>query len=332
MPILSFGDLAQSNLLRLQTAATKDRMARLSQDLATGRTHDTPRHLQGDLGPLSAIDASLARLQGYGAVTRDLSLFAGAMQSSLSHISALSVEAGNGLITASGTASLTHLRSAAGAAAAVLDTALATLNTRLGDRSLFSGTETASPALGSAEELLSALALEVQGMTDVASVSAALDQWFSAPGGFGSFYRGGAPLAPVPVAEGETVTLEVTAADPALRDSLKALATAALVARGVFDGTPGMIHDLARKAGEALLTTETARSHLAARLGTAEARIADATARNSAEDTALNLARSAMVALDPYETATRLQDAETQLQMIYTLTARLSRLSLADYL
>ena len=44
------------------------------------------------------------------------------------------------------------------------------------------------------------------------------------------------------------------------------------------------------------------------------------------------MARTGMVQIDPYDAATRLQNTETQLQLIYTLTARISRLSLADYL
>jgi len=63
-----------------------------------------------------------------------------------------------------------------------------------------------------------------------------------------------------------------------------------------------------------------------------QARIDTATTRNTSEATALGIARAGLVQLDPYETATRLQHAETQLQLIYTLTARMSRLSLADYL
>jgi flagellar hook-associated protein 3 FlgL len=39
-----------------------------------------------------------------------------------------------------------------------------------------------------------------------------------------------------------------------------------------------------------------------------------------------------MYQADPYQAATELELAQTQLEAVYTLTARLSRLSLSDYL
>jgi flagellar hook-associated protein 3 FlgL len=67
-------------------------------------------------------------------------------------------------------------------------------------------------------------------------------------------------------------------------------------------------------------------------IGTLEARIETATARNSAETSALEMARNEIIAVDPYKAATDLSAAQTQLETLYTVTARLSRLSLAGYL
>ena len=44
------------------------------------------------------------------------------------------------------------------------------------------------------------------------------------------------------------------------------------------------------------------------------------------------LRRRGIVAADPFETANALEAAKTQLETLYALTARLSRLNLADYL
>ena len=164
-------------------------------------------------------------------------------------------------------------------------------------------------------------------------VEAAIDAWFAAPGGYeGAVYLGGQPLAGVPVSAGESVALDITANDPAMRITLKGLAMATLVDRGIFPGQTGLQKDLAQRAGEVLLAGETDRAYLAARLGGMQSQIDLAQTRNESEASALGMARVGMVEIDPYETATRLQDAETQLELIYTLTARISRLSLADYL
>lgn len=335
MSLIGFGDLAQSHMMRHQMTQTKADLSRLSQELTTGRAADTPRHLSGDMGPLLAIDASLARLAGYGSVTREMALFSQALQIGLSAISDTATETATGLIAASGSAAATHVNAAASAAHTALRSTLSTLNTRFGDRTVFAGVQTDGQAMTTPEALMTALetAITSAGASDVAAIEAAMDGWFAASGGYeGTAYLGGTPLDPVPIAAGETAALDVTANDPALRDTIKGLALAALIDRGNFAGQHQLHQNLAQRAGEILMEGETGRAQLAGRLGGIQAQIDRAQTRNESEATALGIARTGMVATDPYETATRLQDVETQMQLLYTLTARISRLSLADYL
>lgn len=335
MSMIGFGDLAQSYVMRQHMTQAKAELARHAQELTTGKAADTARHLAGDLGPLLALDATLARLDGYGAVTRELALFADAQQIGLATISNMALEAASGLLSASGTAAATHVDTAASAAHAALKSTLSTLNTRFGDRTLFAGVATNGPAIISAEDFMVAVEnmILTSGANDVASVEAAMDSWLSSPGGYrGTAYLGGDALSPVPIAAGEAVALDITANDPALRATLKGLAMATLVDRGLFAGQPIMEKHLAQRAGEVLLAGESDRAHLVARLGGMQAQVDRAQTRNESEAAALGIARTGLVQIDPYDTATRLQDAETQLQLIYTLTARISRLSLADYL
>jgi flagellar hook-associated protein 3 FlgL len=333
MSLVSFGDLAQSNLLRRHTTEAKTAIAQLSQELTTGQSADTARHVSGDMGPLLAIDTSLARLDGYGAITRELGLFAGAMQTGLEVVANLALQTGNGLIAASGTAATTHVSTAAAAAHSALKSVVSTLNTRFGDRTLFAGMDTTGQAMASADTWLASLESALGSPTDVAGVEAAVDAWFANPAGYAAVaYLGDASLSAVPVAPGETAVLDITADDPAIRDTLKGLAMAAMLDRGAFPGQETLRKNVAQRAGELLLASETDRAQLAARLGATEAQIEIATTRNEAESSTLKIARAGVLEVDPYETATRLQDAETQLQLIYTITARISRLSLADYL
>ncbi len=107
---------------------------------------------------------------------------------------------------------------------------------------------------------------------------------------------------------------------------------AALLNRGILAGQSAGRQDLARRAGLNLLENKTDLTNVAARLGVLEAQIDTAATRNSNEASALQIARSGITEADPYETATRLDETEAQLERIYALTARLSRLSLLDYL
>lgn len=333
MSLVSLGDMAQSFLLRRQNVALKSDLQQLSTELTTGRVADTSARVSGDLVPLSGIDASLARLKGYGSVATEAALFTGAMQTALGVIDDLSSDLSASLLAAAGSVASPRVDATGVDARHRFETAVSALNTRFGDRTLFAGTATTGAATVGANAMMQALDAVVVGMTSAADVETAVAAWFDAPTGFAAqAYQGGGSLAPLAIAPGEEAVVDVTATDPAIRATLKGLAMAALLDRGVLSGQPDARRDLARLAGVSLLQSQTDRAHLSARLGTVEGQIGTATARNSAETTALQIARSDIVAADPFETASRLEETQAQLEKIYAITARMTRLSLMDYL
>ena len=333
MGLVSLGDMAQSFMLRRQTVALKSDLQRLSTELTTGRVADTAARVSGDLGPVSGIDASLARLKGYGAVTAEAGLFAGSMQTALGVVDDLSSALSRTLLAASSSSSQSLVDATGRDARSRLETALSALNTRVGDRSVFGGVATNGPATAPAETIMLALDTAILGATTVQDIETAVTDWFNAPTGFAALgYTGGAALAPVNIAPGEEANLDITATDPAIRATLKGLAMAALLDRGVLAGQPAARQDLAKRAGLSLLESQSERTFLAARLGAAEAQIDAAASRNAAETSSLQIARSDITAADPFETASRLQETQQQLEKIYAITARITRLSLMDYL
>ena len=333
MGLVSLGDMAQSFMLRRQSVALKSDLQRLSTEMATGRVADTAARVSGDLGPFSGIDASLARLKGYGAVTAEAGLFAGSMQTALGVVDDLSSALSRTLLAASSSSSQSLVDATGRDSRSRLETALSALNTRVGDRSVFGGVATNGPATAPAETIMLALDTAILGATTVQDIETAVTDWFNAPTGFAALgYAGGAALAPVNIAPGEEANLDITATDPAIRATLKGLAMAALLDRGVLAGQPAARQDLAKRAGLSLLESQSERTFLAARLGAAEAQIDAAASRNAAETTSLQIARSDITAADPFETASKLQETQQQLEKIYAITARITRLSLMDYL
>ena len=333
MTMISLGDLAQSTILRRHSTSLKADMQRLSTEMTTGQVTDTAARVSGDLVPITGIDGSLARLKSYGAVTTEAGLFAGAMQTALGTVDDLASDLSTQLFAATSGVASARLDNVASAARQSLGTAMTALNARVGDRALFAGTKTDASPLCDADTLLSALETATSGATSAAGVEAAVSAWFDAPDGFAAVaYKGGAPLASFTVASGEEANLDITATDPTLKETLKGLAMAALLDRGILSGQAQARSDLARSAGGILLQNQVDRTDLSARLGTTEAQIEDAKTRNSTETTSLQLARNAITAADPYETASKLEEAQSQLEMIYTLTARMSRLSLVNFL
>ena len=83
---------------------------------------------------------------------------------------------------------------------------------------------------------------------------------------------------------------------------------------------------------DGLLAAQGGVTALRAELGTTQARLDAATSRHQSQVTALNIAKSGLVSVDPYQTATELEAVRLQLETLYSVTARVSRLTLAAFL
>lgn len=333
MPMISLGDLAQTFMLRRQNTDLKADLQRLTTELSSGNAADTGRHIGGDYSALAGIDASLARLQGYKSTTSEAALLSGAMQSVLGTVEGMASAIGPTLLATSNSVSPTQVNAIGSEARQKLATAVALFNTDISGRTLFAGTATDGKAMMDADALLTTLEGEIAGATSAFDVASRVNAWFQSPTGFSAVgYLGGPPLSPVAVAAGETTSLDITAANPGIRDTINGLAMAALLARGALAGDTPARSQLARLAGESLINSQASRTDLAARLGTAEGQIEAAATRNNAETTSLQIARNGITAVDPYETASRLEATRQQLETLYALTARVSRLSLVDFL
>lgn len=333
MANLTLGDMSHRFLLRKQSLALQLEVQRLSTEVATGRSPDTAGTVRGDLVPLSAIETSLRRLEGYKAATADAELYATAMQQTLGTLDTLSEGLSVTLLEAGRGGQVRMLGNAGVEAAGRLNSALTALNVQAGGRTLFAGEAVQGAAVVDADTLLGLLDGVVAGATTGAEVADRVAAWFADPAGYAAqAYLGGAATGEVPVSHTRNIRLDFTAADPAIRATIEGLALAAMMTRASVPQDQGAKTVIAARAGDTLLGIKTARTDLAARLGMIEARVAEAKTDNNAEKSALQLARSALLDSDPYEASTRLEATETQIETLYAVTARLARLSLVDFL
>ena len=67
-------------------------------------------------------------------------------------------------------------------------------------------------------------------------------------------------------------------------------------------------------------------------LGALQQRIEETSTRNSAERAATTIARVELVGTDQFETATRYENTRAQLESLYAITVRSSRMSLVGFL
>lgn len=336
MTTVSIGDLARNFQLRRHNTELQTRLSTLTQEMTTGARADIGAAVSGDFKALAGLDHSLRLLDGYRTAASEAALFAEGLQRVLGTVQSLSQDIAPSLLNAGTVGSAQMVETATVDARQKFQSAVSSLNTQIADRFLLSGTATDREPISGAGDILDALSTVTAGLATANDVIAAVQSWFDAPPGVGGFadtvYGGAAPQSAVAIGANDSVALDITALDPAIRDTLKGLALAALVADGALAGDAAGRALVTRTAGETMLGAGAGLTTLSARVGSAEAHIAESASRTAAEAGSLAIARSALVAADPYATATALQSAQTQLETLYSITARLSRLSLADFL
>ena len=126
--------------------------------------------------------------------------------------------------------------------------------------------------------------------------------------------------------------MNITADRPEIRDALAAAVKVALLSDLSLPNGPADAEMVMKNATDELLEGATQITYLRGELGQTEEAIEIAETRANAQLSALQISRSDLLSADPFETATALEDATTRLESLYTITARLSRLSLTDFL
>lgn len=335
MKLGNIGDLVQSMQLQRDTARVKGQLNRLTQEMASGKVASLNTSLKGQFGTLAGLSRDVVLNEATLRANASAARFATIQQTALGTVQEVLSTAGPNILDAAWSGNDVQRAVTTATATEQLEQVIAALNVRTENKAVFAGAALDGPALADAETMLADLELGLAGVTDPAVAIARVTDWFDLPGGgFETLgYRGAStPMSEVSIGSGETARLEMTAADPSLRDTLRGLAMASLMDRGLFEGDRAAQDAFLRDAGQVLANAADAVTTRRAGLGFVEARIETARVRTEAEMTGLELARATLVETDPYETALRLQEAQVQLETIYAVTARVANLSLAQVL
>ncbi|MEM9434380.1 MAG: flagellin [Pseudomonadota bacterium] len=335
MNFSSVGDLAQSLVLRRQSASLQSDLARLSEELATGKVSDVTDAVRGDFSALSSLERTLTLIEGYSSVRNAADFEYASAQNTLSSISDLI--AGNGAELLSIVTLEPDLQSSprlSDARDKFTDT-VAKLNTNSGSRFLFSGVDTDQAPLADADAMLADIAAATALATTSTDLIQAVDDWFNLPGGgFETLGYLGDQAATQSTRIGPANSVEPlpTADSEMVRDLLKSLALSVLVVEGSFSGDAQAQQDIITEAGTGLVASEDALIETRSRIGFAQETIETVDQTLSVEEQNLEMARNKILAADPYETATELEAVQTQIETLYLITAKTSLLSLAEYL
>ncbi|MFQ6546837.1 flagellin [Aestuariibius sp. 2305UL40-4] len=330
----TIGDLSRHFTMQRQTAQLKTDMTRLTNELSSGRVADPAARVGGDLQQIGHLEATLTRNAAYDRSGRETATRLAHASETFSLIGDLTGDLGRELLQTSTTDLSGRYDAFPQDAKRDFAGVVSAINASHAGRSAFSGTATTGTALLDAEAMLAALATDVAGATSAADLQQAVEDWFAPGGGFDTVgYLGAAQdLAPVKLGDHGEIAQGWRGDDLAVRSALSALALAA-----VTDDHPATTDPAARQAvlvaaGEALLDAEHASVAAEAEVGREQARLDTVMTRISAETASLEMAKTDLLAADPYRTATALEQVQQQLEMSYILTSRMSDLTLTRYL
>ena len=335
MSWISLGSLALPFQMQRKGVHLRHAMAKHSLEMTTGQVEAPQRHLRGDLGELAVIESRLTRIKSYDLVIGQNETLFETAQTALGRLADLGSLLSNQVLTAvladSGDQSYASVGDSAQVA---LSDMVSVLSTSVAGRTLFSGAAVDRAPLVSADEILSAVSDSVAGLTTASDILDALEAFFFNPGGpFETLIYQGAGASPGgAIDDFETGPTLPTASDPAIRRHLMAAALGALLndqtlvlARSETRALANNTMELAESNGEALTA-------LRAGIGFGQGLLEQRSQRLSYEKDALVMARDRLVGVDPFESASLLEETRHRLEALYAVTARVSRLSLLEYL
>ena len=315
--------------------ALRAEVQRHGLELSTGRAADPSRRLGGDLGAWSAIESRLARISAADQALNAQMLRAGAVQAGLAQISTQADRLrGATLAAGAGEATAAALARLGAQGRQTLEDIGSTLARGVAGQAPFAGNLPDRAPLAPSATILAAAAAAVAGATTADEVIQRVQDLFEAPGGVfeTALYLGGAPVsAGGPPGEGDLAPLP-TAADPALRATLQDAVLAALAGDEAALPDPALRRGLVPLVIARQAQTAGQLAALQGAVGATEAALADRRERLSVERDGLDLARAGRIGVDPYEAATRLEEARLRLESLYVVTARTARLTLTEYL
>jgi flagellar hook-associated protein 3 FlgL len=334
MNYASLGDNMRQFQQTRQNFSLKTTLNTLVNELSSGEKSDKVKATNGDTAKFSAIDNRLKVLSSLAYLSSETELTLSSTQTALSNFDVQRGALAGQLLTITSDTPDFQIEQAAAAGRSRLDGLISTLNTKLGEDSLFAGKAVDQAALTSADTMLTDILAQIGGATDTATIAATVDTWFDDPaGGFATIgFTGDTGDQPQRRLDMDTqITIDARADDPGIKAVLKGAVLAALAQE--VPGLSKLVQtDLLSEAGLQLQSAASDVAAIQGRVGYAEGEVERFAVSQSAEQSALTMARNLITQADPFETATELQAVQLQLETHYAMTARLSGLSLMEYL
>lgn len=337
MIMQSVTDQARNLMLGNTTKSLRGKISALSGELTTGRKHDVVESLEGKTRLLRQVKDRIQGLERTAFSIAEAQVFADMTQESLGAVHDAVTDIGLSLATDGANATLAIMDVREQQANQAFSTVVSRLNTQIGGAYIFSGAKLDSAPLIPENDILNFLEAEIAGLTDANSIASKISEWFDAPEGSGGFldvaYQGDLdqPRRAV-IGENQTVSLGLNAGSKEIRDVLKGLATAAMVNRANPAISVQEKRHLLAGAGTAIMQSEMGLSSQRSQVGMLQQTVERTKAENEAAKSIYQLSYNDLTSVDEFNVASQLTSAQTNLEILYTLTSRLNSLKLVNYL
>jgi flagellar hook-associated protein 3 FlgL len=320
--------------MQSRTTALKTDIQRLTLELSSGQVADVRTAIGGNTAYVNDLERSLTKLDGYDLATQEAGQFADGVQTVLTRVGDLTTSFSNTLLTAGNSALSEASNSILTQANETFESVVNAMNTSVGGRVLFGGASTDTQPIGEVDDILTALSTAVAGASSVDDILTAAQAWFDDPAGFGSVgYLGSdTSLAPMSLSDDDNAQFDLRGDDQVFRDTLRNLAVVAIAADPALGLSEAQQSELFQKSAINVVNAHDAIIDVQAQIGFSESQIETIKVRHSAERSSLEISRNDLLSADPYQAATELEQVQFQLQSLYAITARMSQLSLVNYL
>lgn len=335
MPFNSIGDLASGLITRHSQIAAQKNLQKYAIDLTTGMASNIGEALRNDMSQpvywqrdlaenrtlAKTLTESLTKIQAKGLALTALN----------EAISSVTID----VTTTLASNSEVVMDVASKNASYKLDQVLSQLNTQVSGQTIFSGSSTEKNAMASSSNILQSVKSYIGPIDTTLEVITKVSKWMQhQTNEFAevAFTGGENDLSPIRLSSNRTITDSIRANDPAIKMAIENLILATLASDEDLALNNASKATLLDEAANGLRGAHSKIINLEAGNGYIENELEKARTRVTSEISTTEQIRAETIGIDEFETARKLQETELQLEKIYAVTAKLSRMTLLEYL
>lgn len=328
-----YADVLKTSLFEKQNSAIKKSLEKLSSEAVTGLASDPAEKLGGNVTALAQVDSServvMAELSNIQFAEARLQV----VQDVLSWIQGTNDDVAQKTISEMPLGSRGNVDMRVAEAEEIFKSMVAKLNTQHGPDYVFSGQSLNTPPLKNAVDMVAEIKARTAAMTSAADIEAEVNAWMSdSVSGFLEGVPSGASAQSYTLVDnGRKVAASASVLDPSVVETIRGWAlTLSVSGRSDLADTQARAV-VSKGANIALNGGEMLRQQQAA-FGRDQELAETIGLEKQSEKSSLRKAKLSLLQADQYEASVALNEYRSSMERLYAITARISNVSLVNYL